>query len=262
MAPYQGTRSALRRSQGANLEPIVDSDDEAPVELVVISDDEAPVEPIFISDDEALEGCPYFEMLGYHLMECLYEHEKESDPEEEDPSGQYEPMEESDPEISQLLDENPFEQYDFSEEWEAESEEVEQPIFPEGPTPPRCPICGMPGHSQHECHLFACLRCEGPRSRTNPVCPICDPMLRFYFDGVCTGCKSKWATEGLFCAGCDLNQVDYTPSTPPTEFSTTPIEQPGMHAAFDLNQLPPPDEEDMVIIVSSDEEADSDGMDD
>ena len=75
----------------------------------------------------------------------------------------------------------------------------------------------------------------------------------------------------------------YTPSTPPTEPSSRagpsalPTKQPGGHAMFDLNQLPPEkedmeiivisddeagSEEDMEVIVISDDKADSDGMDD
>ena len=85
---------------------------------------------------------------------------------------------------------------------------------------------------------------------------------------------------GLFCTGCDqvdytpftpptelssqagCNQVDYTPSTPPTEISShvgssaSPTDQPGSHAGFDLNILPP--EEEMEVIILSDDEDDDD----
>ena len=65
---------------------------------------------------------------------------------------------------------------------------------------------------------------------------------------------------GLFCTGCDL--VDYTPSTPPLEISSqagssaSPTYQPGSHAEFDLNLLPP--EEEMGVIAVNDDEDDDD----
>ena len=164
------------------------------------------------------------------------------------------------PEFLQLSDEDPSEQHNPSEGSDTQLEEVEQPAFPEGPAPPRCPICEMPGHAQRECHLYPCLQCHGPRGGPLPVCPICDPTRSFYFDGICRVCKSQWATVGRLCTGCD--QIDYTPSTPPAELnshagSNAPTEQSGRYARFDLN-LPPPEEDMDVDENNSDEMDDSD----
>ena len=92
------------------------------------------------------------------------------------------------------------------------------------------------------------------------MCLLCDPTLSFYFNGVCKVCKNQWATVGMLCAECD--QIDYTPTTPPTEFSSharsnTPAELSGRHARFDLN-LPPPEKDMDVDENNSDEMDDSD----
>ena len=219
-----------------------DPEDEPSVELDVSSDEDTmPAIPAW---------CPYCGMSNYHDEKCIYAVEEESEM----------------PEFIQLSEEDPSEQYNLPERSESESEEIEQPVLPvmpalpEGPAPPRCPSCRMPGHEPEECYLFSCLQCDGPRSISHPVCSTCDPPQTFTFDRVCGWCRSEWATMGLFCAGCDL--VDYTPSTPSTEISSfegssaSPTYQPGSHAEFDLNLLPP--EEEMEVIVVNDDEDDDD----
>ena len=141
-------------------------------------------------------------------------------------------------------------------------QEIEQPVLPvgpalpEGPAPPRCPICGIPGHVQHDCHTFGCLECGKPRGRPHPICFACDPFVMFEFDGVCDACRSAWATAGMFCEDCDQVRIAYLATLPPAGPDTPPAYQPEWHAGFDLNLLPP--EEEMEVIILSDDEDDDD----
>ena len=175
------------------------------------------------------------------------EHEEVPLLSEEDPSEESDPSEGLDmehEEVPPLSEEDPLED-DLSEESDIELEEVAPPALPAllvGPAPPRCPICGIPGHVQQECHTFGCLECDEPRGRPHPICFACDPFVMFEFDGVCDACSSAWATAGMLCADCDQVRIAYLAALPPAEPGTPPLDQPEWHAGFDLN-LPPPEEE-------------------